>query len=151
MGLIVALFGAGGLAYTQVVGRLIPVLGEQGFALMGGGTIAAAFLLLALASSLWLAGLGSALLGFGFYALHSTFQTNATQMTPDARGAGMALFATCFFLGQSLGVWLVAQTVDRFTAVPAFCFSALALPLLAIWFSGQLKRHAGVAQAVQPR
>lgn len=42
--------------------------------------------------------------GLGFYMMHSTLQTNATQMAPAARGTAMAIFAGCLFLGQSVGV-----------------------------------------------
>ena len=41
--------------------------------------------------------------GFGFYMLHNTMQTQATELAPTARGSALALFASCFFLGQGLG------------------------------------------------
>jgi predicted MFS family arabinose efflux permease len=41
--------------------------------------------------------------GFGFYMLHNTMQTQATELAPSARGSALALFASCFFLGQGLG------------------------------------------------
>ena len=34
----------------------------------------------------------SMVLGFGFYLLHNTLQTNATQMTPQARGTAIGIF-----------------------------------------------------------
>jgi predicted MFS family arabinose efflux permease len=36
--------------------------------------------------------------------MHNTLQINATQMAPERRGAAVASFASCFFLGQSAGV-----------------------------------------------
>lgn len=44
--------------------------------------------------------------GLGFYMLHNTLQIHATQMAPERRGAAVAAFASCFFLGQSAGVAL---------------------------------------------
>ena len=52
--------------------------------------------------------------GVSFYMFHNTLQTNGTQMAPEARGAGMALFALCLFLGQAIGVPIAAP----------ICFSA---------------------------
>ena len=53
-----------------------------------------------------------AVLGFGFYMLHNTLQVNATQMAPDRRGAAVASFAACFFLGQSAGVSLGGPGIE---------------------------------------
>ena len=47
-------------------------------------------------------------IGLGFYMLHNTLQTNATQMAPQARGTAVALFSSALYLGQSLGVALAA-------------------------------------------
>ena len=43
-------------------------------------------------------------IGLGFYMLHNTLQTNATQMTPEARGTAVAIFSSALYLGQTLGV-----------------------------------------------
>lgn len=68
--------------------------------------------------------------GFGFYALHNTLQTNATQMAPAARGTAVSLFACVLFLGQSLGILYAAWVIDRFSSSMVFASSALGLPLL---------------------
>jgi predicted MFS family arabinose efflux permease len=60
-----------------------------------------------------LAAIGCLVAGFGFYGLHNTLQTNATQMAPERRGAAMALFASLFFLGQSFGVAIAGALVER--------------------------------------
>ena len=38
--------------------------------------------------------------------LHNTLQTEGTQMSPEARGTSVALFASMYFLGQTAGVAL---------------------------------------------
>ena len=43
-------------------------------------------------------------IGLGFYMLHNTLQTNATQMTPEARGTAVALFSSALYFGQTAGV-----------------------------------------------
>ena len=71
--------------------------------------------------------------GAAYYLLHSVLQVNATQATPHARGAGMSLFATSFFLGQAAGVAAAAPIVDRYGAPAVFFIAALTLPALAFW------------------
>jgi predicted MFS family arabinose efflux permease len=68
-------------------------------------------------------------------------QTNATQMTPQARGTAVAIFSSAIYLGQTLGVAVGALVFDRFTAVPLFIATAVALPALAWWFAGKLRRR----------
>jgi predicted MFS family arabinose efflux permease len=51
--------------------------------------------------------------GLGFYMFHNTLQVNATQMAPHRRGAAVSAFASSFFLGQSVGVWLSGALVDQ--------------------------------------
>ena len=43
------------------------------------------------------------LIGSGFYMLHATMQANATQMSTDARGLAVSIFATALFIGHSIG------------------------------------------------
>ena len=55
----------------------------------GIGSFGTLALILASGITWWLAPLATTAIGFGFYALHNTFQTNATQMTPEARGTAV--------------------------------------------------------------
>ena len=73
--------------------------------------------------------------------LHNTLQTNATQMTPEARGTAVAIFSSALFIGQTAGVALGALIIDRAGAVPLFFGTAATLPVLAIWFARELARH----------
>jgi MFS transporter, YNFM family, putative membrane transport protein len=80
-------------------------------------------------------------IGLGFYMLHNTLQTNATLMTPQARGTAVALFSSSLYIGQLAGVSAGAPIVDRFGAMPLFLIAAAALPALALWFGYELKRY----------
>ena len=62
-------------------------------------------------------------------------------MAPEARGAAMALFALCLFVGQAIGVPIAAPVVDRWGAVPIFWFAAFFLPALALYFAWALRRR----------
>ena len=75
-----------------------------------------------------------ALVGAGFYMLHTTVQIHVTQVAPEERGSAVALFATFLFLGQASGVWLAARIVDVAGAPPVFLCAAVGLAALAAAF-----------------
>lgn len=141
-GALVTAFAAGGMIYAFVSRRLVARLGERGLALTGGVAISIGYLgLLVIDSPLYAVPcLLSA--GAGLYMLHNTLQVNATQMAPDARGAGVSLFAFFLFSGQSAGVWLAAMVVDAWGTVPLFLFAAVTLPMLAAEFRRRLGLRA---------
>jgi predicted MFS family arabinose efflux permease len=141
IGLAVAAFGAGGFGYVLMAPLLVRLLGERGLCIWGGVGLGLAFAVMALAPSAEVAFAAIVLSGVSFYMLHNTLQTHGTQMAPEARGAGMALFALCLFLGQAIGVPIAAPIVDRWGAPPVFWAAAIVLPLLALWFSTALRRH----------
>ncbi|AMD00057.1 MFS transporter [Halomonas chromatireducens] len=105
-GLMVALFGVGGLIFAALARPLVRRLGEPGLAAGGGVLMGVGFVGLALAQQPIAAAAAAFAAGLGFYMMHSTLQINATQMAPAARGTAMAVFAGCLFLGQSVGVSL---------------------------------------------
>ncbi|NDZ18072.1 arabinose ABC transporter permease [Variovorax sp. WS11] len=143
-GAIVALYGVGGLVYSRYARALLRRFGETGLAGLGGSCMGLAFVTVAFAPS-WAWALPACLVaGFGFYALHNTLQTHATQMSPAARGTAVSLFACVLFLGQSLGVLVAAWVVDRFSSSMVFAASALGLLLLGGVFAflvGQRDGH----------
>jgi MFS transporter, YNFM family, putative membrane transport protein len=141
IGLIVGTFGIGGLLYAASVQQLVDLFGQAGLAVFGGVLLGIAYLALAIGAAWWLAPFAVTAIGLGFYALHNTLQTNATQMTPQARATGVAIFSSAIYLGQTLGVATGALIFDRFSAVPLFVVTAAALPALALWFAHKLRRH----------
>ncbi|WP_372826093.1 MFS transporter [Polaromonas sp.] len=137
-GAIVALFGLGGMLYMTVARHLIRRLGERGLARVGGALAGVAAIVLGLTPWWQLALPASLLAGFGFFMLHNTLQTNATQMAPDARGTGVSLFAAALFLGQSVGVLLAASLAGRMGAGTVIAFSGAVLILLGALFARAL-------------
>jgi len=144
IGMTVACFGVGGLIYAALVKLFVYRLGQVGLAIAGGLVIAAAYIELALGPVWWLAPIGTLAIGLGFYMLHNTLQTNATQMTPQARGTAVAIFSSAIFVGQTAGVAAGALVIDRLGAVPLFLVTAAAVPVLAIWFARELKRRGRI-------
>ena len=129
----------GGLAYTFLVRRLIPRFGEPGLALGGGLILCAAFTGLLLGPAWPWALPASFVAGLGFYMLHNTLQTHATQMAPAARGTAVSLFSAALFMGQSVGVAIAAVIVDVASASWLFGIAAVALPVLGIAFARLLR------------
>jgi predicted MFS family arabinose efflux permease len=145
-GAIVACFGLGGLSYTLFVRRWVSALGEAGLASTGGLLLGGAFMILLLGDrSIW-GVVACATAGLGFYQMHNTLQTRATQMAPQARGTAMSLFAACFFIGQATGVALGAAVVDHFGAQWLFAAAAVALPVLGWSFRRLLQSKKNPAQ-----
>jgi MFS transporter, YNFM family, putative membrane transport protein len=141
IGLAVAAFGAGGFMYVMMAHHLVRLLGERGLCIWGGTGLGAAFAGMALAPSAEVEFAAIVLSGVSFYMLHNTLQVHGTQMAPEARGAGMALFALCLFLGQAVGVPIAAPIVDRYGAPAVFWAAAIFLPLLAFWFAHAIRRR----------
>ena len=142
VGLIVCFFGLGGLVYAATVKQLVRWLGQPRLALLGGVILGFAYLGLALAPAWWIAPLAVTLVGLGFYMLHNTLQTNATQMSPEARGTAVGVFSAALYLGQTAGVACFAFAVDRLGGRSVFAAVALLLPLLALSFSRRLRQRA---------
>uniref|UniRef100_UPI0033404254 MFS transporter n=1 Tax=Castellaniella defragrans TaxID=75697 RepID=UPI0033404254 len=145
-GAVVAVYALGGLLYTRIAGPVLRRLGERGLALAGGLVLCAAFLCYLLGPD-WGWGLAASMLaGLGYYLLHATLQTHATQMVPSARGTAVAWFASCLFMGQAAGVALAGRVVDAAGAAALFGAAALLLPLLAGSFSWALHRRLAAAR-----
>lgn len=142
-GAVMAMYGAGGLAYVTLSGVLIRRFSLGGLARLGGVLLGAAFAIVA-GGSRWEWSLpGCFLGGLGFYMLHNTLQTEATQMAPRARGTAVGLFAASLFFGQAIGMGLAAVMIDAFGETSWFCSAALALPLLAMAFGRLVNRKGG--------
>ena len=141
IGLTVGAFGIGGVAYALAVRRLMVLLGQSGIAKGGALVMGVAFLVLAFEPRWWFAPFAVSAIGFGFYMLHNTLQTVGSQMAPEVRGTAVAIFASVYYLGQTIAVTAAAPVVDRFGAQPLFVISALLLPPLAWWFARGLKRR----------
>jgi MFS transporter, YNFM family, putative membrane transport protein len=142
VGLIVGCFALGGLVYTATVQQLVNRFGQHGLAIGGAIVCGLCYLTLASGMAWWLAPVAVGLYGLGFYALHNTLQTCGTQMAPEARATGFALFSSAIYVGQTVGVGLSAMIFDHAGAVPVLIIAALVLPTMAIWFARELKRRA---------
>jgi predicted MFS family arabinose efflux permease len=136
---LMALYGIGGLVYSQQAKRWLGWLGERGLVQLGSSWVALGLLLLAWTHDIVLGGAGCLLMGLGFYMLHNTLQTQATQMVPEARGSAVTLFACMLFFGQSTGVLIAAQSVDLGWLDWTFTLAATGMVVLGRVISPRVK------------
>lgn len=138
---LMACFGVGGLSYVMFARHFVQRLGEVGLARFGAAALTLAWVLLLVAPAWGWAVPACYLSGIGYYALHNTFQTHATQMAPSVRGTAVSLFASSFFLGQSLGVSLAAVAIAHLGLSAPFAVAACLMPVLGFGFAWLLARH----------
>lgn len=138
-----ALFGLGGMAYMATAKITIRRFGEVGLARYGGLSFGLAFLVIAF-TPWWQLALPSCFVaGFGFAMLHNTMQAKATQMVPTARGTGVTLFAGFLFLGQSLGVLVLAELLSHFDSPWVLGVDAMVAWAMGLFLSRAIaKRNA---------
>lgn len=141
VGLFVGAFAIGGLIYSLSVRRLVERLGQIGLVTGGGAMLALAYATIAFAPHAYFAPFAITGIGLGYYMLHNTLQTNATQMTPEARATAVGIFSAALYFGQTLGVAINAPIFDRFSAVPIFVMSGAGLLALGLWFAHVLRRR----------
>ena len=138
-----ALYGLGGMAYMAVAKFAIRRFGEVGLARWGGLYFGFAFLVIAFCPWWQLALPACFIAGFGFAMFHNTMQAKATQMVPTARATGVTLFAGFLFLGQAIGVLLLAALIGVFDSSNVLGAVAVGVMLLGAFFAHAIaKRNA---------
>ncbi len=151
VGVVVGFFAVGGLIYTFLVKFLVNRLGQIGLVLVGGGFVSAGFLTQVFQPVWWLSFAAMVLIGLGFYMVHNTIQTNATQMAPQARGTALAIFSSVLYFGITIGVAVSGLVVDRYSAVPVFLASAIGFPTVSAIFAwGLVRKRREETQSASP-
>jgi predicted MFS family arabinose efflux permease len=138
IGLIMAGFGLGGVAYSLLVRLLVARAGQRGIVGIGGALICASLLAVALAPRWAVCVPAIFVLGTSLYMFHNTLQTRATEMAPGARGLAVSLFAIFLFAGQTIGVTVFGPLVESVGYRPMIAVSAVGLAVLAAWFRHRL-------------
>lgn len=142
-GLAVLGYAAGGLTFALFARGIIKRMGEVRLAVSGTVLLAAGFGLIGWTPAAFVAPFACYLAGVGFYMLHNTLQANGTEMAAERRGAGMALFASVLFLGQSIGVAVAGTIAEAAGAVvPIYTAGVLVLPLGFAFARAIHRRHA---------
>jgi predicted MFS family arabinose efflux permease len=132
---LVMLFGLGGFLFALASRIMVKRLGEVKLVRFGALMMGVAMLVIALSPVWWLAIPACFVFGLGFYMMHNTLQINATQMAPERRGAAVAAFASCFFIGQSVGVAIGGAFFGSAGTTPLLVGAALGVGLIGERFS----------------
>ena len=134
------LFGLGGLAFAFQSRRWIGVFGEVKLIQAGALIMCGSLISLGWLPLWWLTMPACLLFGLGFYMMHNTLQINATQMAPERRGAAVAAFASCFFLGQSSGVALSGSLLTSAGTPLLLTWAGLLVLIVGIRFANLRKQ-----------
>jgi predicted MFS family arabinose efflux permease len=102
-GLVIGGLGIGGLLYAFAL-PLILRFAKRPAMMVAGGSIAAVALATVGLDVSWVTQMASmVVLGFGFFLLHNSVQTEVTELAPSARASAFSLHAFSFFMGQAIG------------------------------------------------
>ena len=103
-GLIVAVYGVAVFASLQLVKAVLRRVSVSPVVLIatGGSILVGAYLIAAHDQDVPSILAASLLIGVAFSFMHSTLQTWATEVAPEARGTATALFVTAVFTGASI-------------------------------------------------
>ncbi len=129
-GLVVGLYGVATLAWTQLLKRISNRAGGPMLLFSGGALLAAGYAAGALGQNLIGVSLAAVFVGGGFAFMHSTLQTWATEVAPEARATAISLFAAALFTGSGLATSAAAPLAEDGSFGLLFALAALiALPL----------------------
>lgn len=102
-GLVLAGFGLGGFIYTALVRLMLSHLGFYKV-IMAGGLVSGLGLALLSFGATWPVEMATfVVVGTGFYMIHNSLQTQATELAPHNRGSAVAMHSFFMFLGQAFG------------------------------------------------
>lgn len=136
------LLGAARRLYSRTARYLLQRMPRHHLATAGGALLCAASLVLATMPQWWWGLPACWIAGLGFYMLHGTLQASATQLSDTAWGTAVSLFACVLFLGQSIGVSVMARAFASDVLEQAVSLSGIALLVFAAVFGACLRAAA---------
>jgi predicted MFS family arabinose efflux permease len=140
-GFVLAGLGLGGLVFGLLVKQLLKHLGGQMNMIRAGGVVAACgFAGYALNTNWQPQMAGFIAIGLGFYMIHNSLQTQATELAPNERGAAVSLHAFFFFLGHATGPVLYRFGIGNLGSKLTVLLSAAAMAALGFVVATLLTR-----------
>ena len=150
-GLVIAGTGIGGLIYGLSTRILVDRIGPARMPVVGGVLMAIGYGLFALPYLPWWSAVPFFVInGFGFFLMHGTFQAQATELAPGARGSAVSLFACSLFAGHALGPVLMGTALHLFGTTGAVTLFAVGIGLLG-FAAPRILPMLGAAEAHRPR
>jgi predicted MFS family arabinose efflux permease len=146
-GFVLAGFALGGFLYTALVRVLLSKLGLYNLIRIGAAIAGAGFVMFAPGWSWPIEMATMFLIGLGFYMIHNSLQTQATELAPANRASAVAAHAFFFFLGQAMGPLVYRVGFDRFGTVATFIAAGWVMALVGMATAAGLKRRSGLTTA----
>ncbi|NUP65658.1 MAG: MFS transporter, partial [Nonomuraea sp.] len=132
-GATITAYGVSLWALSKLVKRLSGRWPAPVLMTVGGAQLAAGFALVAAHVSTATVAVTALLLGGGWSFLHSSLQTWATSVAPEARGTAVAFFAASLFVGSAASSWAAGPLAgDGRYALLFGLAAAAAVPLTAV-------------------
>ena len=129
-GLVVGLYGLAVLGWTRAVKLVADRLGASVLILIGAGMLALGCAAAATDQSLAGVSAAAVFVGGGFAFMHSTLQTWATDVVPEARATVISLFAAALFAGSGISTMAVAPLAESGSFTLLFALAVVvAVPL----------------------
>ena len=129
-GLVVGLYGLATLGWTQLVKTAASRFGRYALILIGGALLTLGYAAGALDLHLPGTALAAIFIGGGFAFMHSTLQTWATEVVPEARASVISFFAAALFTGSAVATAAAAPLAEARSFGLLFGVAALiAVPL----------------------
>ena len=145
-GFVIGGLGLGGLLYAFGAPFILRFASRPAMMAAGGGVAALGLGGVGLLVP-WAAQMACmVVLGFGFFLLHNSVQTEVTELAPSARASAFSLHAFSFFMGQALGPMVYGLTLPFIGATASFLLGAAVLVTTGMIASRLLRppRRGGV-------
>ncbi|MFB4280164.1 MULTISPECIES: MFS transporter [unclassified Nonomuraea] len=138
-GLAITAYGLGLWAFSKLVKVLSGRWPAPLLMVVGGTQLCLGFAIVAVHVSVPAVAVTALLLGGGWSFLHSSLQTWATSIVPEARGTTIAFFACALFVGSAVASWAAGPLAEHGRYGLLFGLAAgAAIPLTAV---AALTRH----------
>ena len=141
-GLIIGSLAIGGLIYSATVGAILRIVPRSTLMILGGLFAAFGLALLSLRVPWPVQASFMAVLGFGFFMLHNSVQTEVSELAPQARASAFALHSFSFYIGQAFGPAIYATSLPRVGVPVTLGIAGTAFFLVGIMAFALLRRRA---------
>lgn len=137
---VISGFACGGLLYTFVVRYLMVLAGGVLNMMRFGGVVCAAGLAGIAHGGPWPLQMAMFVTtGLGFFMVHASLQTQATDVAPDLRGTSVSLHSSFFTLGNAIGPAVYAVGINLIGAKSSILIGALIILIVGLFAAARLE------------
>lgn len=137
---VIAGLAIGGLTYSFSVRSLLPLLGGAMNLIRFGGALSAIGLAVIAHGGTWMAQMAAFVVtGFGFFMVHASLQSQATEVAPELRSTSVSLHSSFFTLGNAIGPALYAIGINTIGPKASILIGALAILMVGLFTAARLE------------